>query len=283
MDNNHLAAALFHAGKSVSPNNYGVECVRTGQTTATYKVVLGHDGKPITKSIADNTVNEYIDTYNNLHFYILDKMYTTGPYGGDILSYKVGVRHRLGQAVGGTLSVRPEVVEGESWNRVAVINFYITNTGGSAIDIIRVKLNDDLEAMVLNDLYAIGVGETITVPVYVTIPSGVTSASLADKSIILTVSSETTPTKVTTSAVDAQDVYERLLLDVVPVASVKQLNGNKNELTITVTEFYEDATKEIFSMSFVIDNNVADNYVVGPYTIYIDTKGNTQIRACYIV
>jgi M6 family metalloprotease-like protein len=67
-DNNHLNAALFHAGKSVTPNNYGVETKRTGQTNATYSIVLDADGKVIPKSIADNTVNEYIDTYNNLHF-----------------------------------------------------------------------------------------------------------------------------------------------------------------------------------------------------------------------
>jgi hypothetical protein len=284
-DNNHLSAALFHAGKSVTPNDYGVECRRINQVNTGYTVVLGPDGKPITKSIADNTVNEYIDTYNNLHFYILDKIQTPGPYGEDILSYQVGVRHMLGQAVGGTLSVKPKVVEGESWNRVAVVNLEITNNGGSATDIIRVKVNDDLEATVLNNLYAIGIDETITVPVYVAIPSGVTSASLADKSINLTVSSETTPAKVITSTVDAQDVYQRLLLGGGQVASAAKINSDKWGVTISGTGIYEDGTKEVFTKTFTIKhegNVVSGVYQVGKYFVFAEIK-TTQIRACYLV
>jgi hypothetical protein len=68
-----------------------------------------------------------------------------------------------------------------------------------------------------------------------------------------------------------------------PTASVKQLNGNKNDLTITITEKLSDGTITVISKTFSIDNNAAATYTVGSYNIYVDTKGNTQIRDCRIV
>jgi hypothetical protein len=65
-------------------------------------------------------------------------------------------------------------------------------------------------------------------------------------------------------------------------ASVKQLNGNKNELTITVVEQLNGKAYTV-SATFSINNNVANTYTVGSYNDYVDTKGNTQIRACYFV
>jgi hypothetical protein len=73
------------------------------------------------------------------------------------------------------------------------------------------------------------------------------------------------------------------IVSITPTASVKQLNGNKNELTITLTELYSDGTTNILSQTFSINNNAADNYTVGTYRVYVDTKGNTQIRVCYII
>jgi len=73
-------------------------------------------------------------------------------------------------------------------------------------------------------------------------------------------------------------------------ASVKQLNGNKNDLTVTVTETFVGffGGQEIVSIvetvkTFSINNNAAGTYEVGGYKVYVDTKGNTQIRECYIV
>ena len=68
----------------------------------------------------------------------------------------------------------------------------------------------------------------------------------------------------------------------VPVAAVKQLLGNKNNLTVTVTETYRDGSTEVYAETFSIDKNSAGTYDVGPYKVYVDTKGNTQIRACYL-
>jgi len=77
--------------------------------------------------------------------------------------------------------------------------------------------------------------------------------------------------------------YLPLLEKVLPSASVEKLTGNKNNLTIVVTEYYTDGSTKTFERTFIIDNNEAASYDVGPYRVYVDTKGNIQIRECYIV
>ena len=77
-------------------------------------------------------------------------------------------------------------------------------------------------------------------------------------------------------------LYDAALVDAVPTAFVTKLAGNKNSLTITVTETYFDGVKKTITETFMINNNAADTYDVGPYKVYVDTKGNTQIRACFI-
>ncbi|MCL1886070.1 MAG: hypothetical protein FWF98_04890 [Dehalococcoidia bacterium] len=71
-------------------------------------------------------------------------------------------------------------------------------------------------------------------------------------------------------------------------AFVEKLNGNKNSLTITITELVSKAgsdkqTEATYTETFSINNNAAGIYEVGPYSVYVDTKGNTQIREIYIV
>ena len=73
------------------------------------------------------------------------------------------------------------------------------------------------------------------------------------------------------------------LVDATPSASVKKLNGNKNDLTITVTETFSDGSVNKITGTFSINNNAADLYTVGEYAVYVDTKGNDQIRQCYIM
>ena len=77
-------------------------------------------------------------------------------------------------------------------------------------------------------------------------------------------------------------LYEPNLVDVIPSAYVTKLNGNKNDLTITVTELYYDGSSKAIVKTFNINNNEAGVYEVGTYKVYVDTKGNVQIRACYI-
>ena len=70
----------------------------------------------------------------------------------------------------------------------------------------------------------------------------------------------------------------------VPSASVEKLTGNKNNLTIVVNEYYTNGhLKNVLKKTFSIDNNAAATYNVGEYKVYVDTKGNTQVRECYIV
>jgi len=70
----------------------------------------------------------------------------------------------------------------------------------------------------------------------------------------------------------------KVLIAVVPTAWVKQLNGNKNELYITVTEVYCNGTTHVFEAMFLINNNAEGSYKVGDYVVFVNTKGNTQIR-----
>lgn len=68
-----------------------------------------------------------------------------------------------------------------------------------------------------------------------------------------------------------------------PSAYVEKLTGNQNRLMVTVTELYSDESSDAVSATFMINNNATGTYTVGDYRVYVDTKGNTQIRACYIV
>jgi hypothetical protein len=85
------------------------------------------------------------------------------------------------------------------------------------------------------------------------------------------------------SAITGDLAITAIYKHVTVTASVEKLNGNKNNLTIFVTEHYSDGKEIPVKATFSIDNNAADTYVVGPYKVYVDTKGNVQIRACYIV
>jgi len=66
-------------------------------------------------------------------------------------------------------------------------------------------------------------------------------------------------------------------------AYVTKLNGNKNDLTITIIDEMSDGSVNTYRKTFSINNNAAGTYKVGPYSVYVDTKGNDQIRACHIV
>jgi hypothetical protein len=77
--------------------------------------------------------------------------------------------------------------------------------------------------------------------------------------------------------------YGIKLTGAAPSAYVTKLNGNTNNLTVTVAETYNNGTNNVLTRTFSIANNSAGVFDVGAYKIYVDTKGNVQIRACYIV
>lgn len=66
-------------------------------------------------------------------------------------------------------------------------------------------------------------------------------------------------------------------------ASVTWVNGPQNMLSITVTETLSDGTTRTIEWSGLIANNAAGTYNVGNYQVFVNTKGNTQIRECYVV
>jgi len=71
--------------------------------------------------------------------------------------------------------------------------------------------------------------------------------------------------------------------EVAASAFVTKLTGNTNDLTITVTNTYDEEHVETFTETFSINNNSAGTFAVGPYNVYVDTYGNDKIRACDIV
>ena len=74
------------------------------------------------------------------------------------------------------------------------------------------------------------------------------------------------------------------LTKAVPSASVEQLKGNTNKLIIEITQYFNDNSSKLYKTeTFTINNNAAGTYSVGYYKVYVDTKGNTQIRECKIV
>ena len=197
-----LNDALFHAGKSFvdtgyyrgnyTVNNNGTFVAGSGTKHGSERQWEDRDGREI---VSGNTVNEWYDTYNKLHFYILAKNETPAKYG-DFLSYQVGMLHDNGTPVGGELIVATGKYEPAAPGRVATQWFTIKNTG-SATDIIRINVDCGMEFTLLNDLYAINAGETLEIPVYVRIPA----ENPAFKPLTFTASSESNKAKAGSAAV----------------------------------------------------------------------------------
>jgi hypothetical protein len=76
---------------------------------------------------------------------------------------------------------------------------------------------------------------------------------------------------------------DNAVVDAEPSAVVQRLTGSTNQLTVTVNEARLDGTESSVSATFTIRNNSAGTYTVGDYRVYVDTKGNTQVRSISIV
>ena len=81
----------------------------------------------------------------------------------------------------------------------------------------------------------------------------------------------------------AIDAYNSANMVVTPVATVEKLKGNQNQLTIAVKESFPLTPSRMEMTSFMINNNAAGYYPVGKYTVYVDTKGNTQVRDIFVL
>ena len=240
-----LDDALFHAGKSFVDTGY-YKGDYTVNTNGTYGSGTKHSsmrrwedraGRDI---VSGNTVNEWYDAANKLHFYILQNNTNTGKYG-KFLSYQVGMLHDSGKSVEGKLKVVPKVEEAERWNRVAVVNFDITNEGATATDIIRVGAASELETTLLNDLYAIKPGETVTVPVYVTLSDEFIGVPAEDLAINLQVSSESNANnKAGASAAAPEFIITVTSLRVNAPASMAVKRGETITPSVVLNEFAFD-------------------------------------------
>jgi hypothetical protein len=73
------------------------------------------------------------------------------------------------------------------------------------------------------------------------------------------------------------------VVNATPTAHVTVLPGNQNILMIIIIEELSNGTRNSITKTFMIANNSAGTYQVGDYMVYVDTKGNDQIRDCYIV
>ena len=180
-----LYDATFHAGKSFVDTGYYEGSMRQWEERGDRAIVSG------------NTVNEFHDPYNGLHFYILDKTENNGRViNGEqqtFLSYTVAALHDDGVAVGGDLKISDSKLTTALPGNVAVLEFTVENTG-NATDIVRVNAGGTtgFNTTLLNDLYAIGAGEKITVQAYVAVPENVTETG---KTLTITASSESNGAK----------------------------------------------------------------------------------------
>ncbi|MCL1970849.1 MAG: hypothetical protein FWF66_05285, partial [Candidatus Bathyarchaeota archaeon] len=66
-------------------------------------------------------------------------------------------------------------------------------------------------------------------------------------------------------------------------AFVTKLNGNQNDLTITITEKLSNGATNIIEETLKISNNAKGTYPIGSYNVYVATSGNTRIDECYII
>jgi hypothetical protein len=104
------------------------------------------------------------------------------------------------------------------------------------------------------------------------------SSAAGTKTITLTYNNRSVSFDVT---VELEEV-PAVLISATPAAFVTQRPGSQNDLTITITELYSDDSIIEIKQTFIINSNAAGEYEVGGYTVYVNTKGNTQIRECYI-
>jgi M6 family metalloprotease-like protein len=215
-----LFDGAFHAGKSFTDTGYYSsiydpadprynEATPRKLNTSTYdlewkKAMLKpgsiqrwepQNGRPITSG---DSINEWHDTANNLHFYILAKNYHDGRViDGEtqqFLSYTIGVRHGNGTAVPGALTIeKVGAFEPAFEGRYAKQTFKVTQTGATATDILKVTSSGALEGLILDNLYALENGE-IVFDVYIKAPIGGLTA-FPSQYFTVKVASESNPDK----------------------------------------------------------------------------------------
>ena len=245
-----LNDALFHAGQSsvdtgyysgnYTVNNDGTYISDSGTKHGSMRQWEERDGRDI---VSGDTVNEWYDTVNKLHFYILQKNLSPAKYG-EFLSYQVGLLHDDGPPVGGGLALLKDRFEPASEGRYAVQHYRLKHIGAEATDIIRITFDGDLrdDAIVLNNLYALGVDESVEFAVYIKAPAGGLT-EFPDDDLLVIVESETNAAKSIVSGI--------------PVTFEKPANG---KITLqNLAGVFEDVSGQ--TLEFVAGEEVSLNAV----------------------
>jgi len=232
----NMVAATFHAGVHNNPHFLREEFPDQFRAD---------DPRP---GVAGHTVNEWVDTHNEFHFYILARNDNQGRYG-TFLSYDVAVRNTAADAyrVGGELELvaigTPTPAAPGNFSRQ---RFALTACdAATATDIVRVELEGELAApvmrttaggytylahtrdqnvVILNNLFAINPGETVEFYVFVRVPVGHTGPQFDTTGRLdVSVSSETNPDKYARAF--AQAVNREFGLNIFN-------NGNNNNVSL---------------------------------------------------
>ena len=88
----------------------------------------------------EDVVSEYVDEYNKLHFYVLDKDYDEE----GVLSYRVAVRSTEGDPYPRAVTAEAGAVSDAAQGMVAVQEVNVTNTGAHT-DLYRLAVESDWE------------------------------------------------------------------------------------------------------------------------------------------
>jgi hypothetical protein len=80
-----------------------------------------------------------------------------------------------------------------------------------------------------------------------------------------------------------EEEKEVILVSATPFATVYRLNGNQNQLTVTVTLLFSDKSEEVIEETILIDNNSDVIVEVGDFEVFISRRGNDQIREIFII
>ena len=146
----------------------------------------------------EDVVSEYVDEYNKLHFYVLDKDYDEE----GVLSYRVAVRSTEGDPYPRAVTAEAGAVSDAAQGMVAVQEVNVTNTGAHT-DLYRLAVESDWETGLTHEVIEVAAGETVTVPVYLKVPATATEAeaytftatSEMDEKAVATVTGTVTPTE----------------------------------------------------------------------------------------
>lgn len=122
---------------------------------------LFHEG------VGKDVVSEYVDEYNSLHFYILDKKYDEK----GVLSYRVAVRSTTRDPYRRQVTAEAAAVSGAAQGMVAVQEIKVSNPG-SHTDLYRLSVTNTgkWETALTNEVIEVPAGAAVTVPVYLKVP-----------------------------------------------------------------------------------------------------------------